>query len=69
MHWNNLTFNQLDINMLYDILRLRVDVFVVEQAVRIQSLTIRIGTQKPSIYLAYRLTGNCLPTRAFCRRD
>lgn len=32
MHWNNLTFNQLDINMLYDILRLRVDVFVVEQA-------------------------------------
>lgn len=32
MHWNNLTFNQLDINMLYDILKLRVDVFVVEQA-------------------------------------
>ncbi|MGL5047623.1 MAG: GNAT family N-acetyltransferase [Shewanella sp.] len=32
MQWVNITFNQLDANALYDILKLRVDVFVVEQA-------------------------------------
>jgi len=32
LQWKNLTFNQLNANTLYDILKLRVDVFVVEQA-------------------------------------
>lgn len=32
MQWQNLTFNQLNANTLYEILKLRVDVFVVEQA-------------------------------------
>jgi ElaA protein len=32
LQWQNLTFNQLNANTLYDILKLRVDVFVVEQA-------------------------------------
>ncbi|MCG9965399.1 MAG: GNAT family N-acetyltransferase [Shewanella sp.] len=32
MQWQNLSFNQLNANTLYDILKLRVDVFVVEQA-------------------------------------
>ncbi|MCH1930866.1 GNAT family N-acetyltransferase [Shewanella sp. A25] len=32
MQWQYLTFNQLSANTLYDILKLRVDVFVVEQA-------------------------------------
>lgn len=31
MNWQHLKFNQLDINTLYDIIKLRVDVFVVEQ--------------------------------------
>ncbi|PIW61325.1 GNAT family N-acetyltransferase [Shewanella sp. CG12_big_fil_rev_8_21_14_0_65_47_15] len=32
MQWQNLKFNQLNANTLYNILKLRVDVFVVEQA-------------------------------------
>ncbi len=32
MQWQSLNFNQLTANTLYDILKLRVDVFVVEQA-------------------------------------
>lgn len=32
LQWQNLTFNQLNANTLYDILKLRIDVFVVEQA-------------------------------------
>lgn len=32
VQWQNIKFNQLDANMLYDILKLRVDVFVVEQS-------------------------------------
>jgi len=32
IQWQNLSFNQLNANTLYDILKLRVDVFVVEQA-------------------------------------
>ena len=32
MNWQHYKFNQLDINTLYDILKLRTDVFVVEQA-------------------------------------
>lgn len=31
MNWQHLKFNQLDINTLYDIIKLRIDVFVVEQ--------------------------------------
>ena len=31
MQWNNVHFNQLTLDQLYDILKLRVDVFVVEQ--------------------------------------
>lgn len=32
MLWQNMTFNQLNADTLYDIIKLRIDVFVVEQA-------------------------------------
>ena len=44
--WQSLTFNEMTNHQLFDLFKLRVDVFVVEQTVPIRSLTKKTAIRK-----------------------